>query len=213
MIAVASFGLVYVLIRHSGRGRGAGLAYGLVGPVLVVLVGKLAGLFEGLGGLFPEQGWWWWRATRVIDTLADGQSLDYTITEFPFFSFILGDLHAHVTSLPFLLQFLTLALNLFLSSRKIGLDWLRSNPLEFGAVALALGSLSFINSWDFPTYAAILGLLLFAKAYGESWEDRLSPGPPRKLDPLSLAAKNTVLMWTPLVATAALLFLALLFGF
>ena len=237
LVGAASFGLVYNLIRLSGGSRRAGLGYGLLGPVLVVLIGNLEGVLElahsqgwggsgfwqwvgikgldgaGLdggtpaGGFLPDQGWWWWRATRVIDTLVDGQSLDYTITEFPFFSFLLGDLHPHVTSLPFLLLFLSLALNLFRSSGKVGLDWLRRNPLEFGAVALALGSLAFINIWDFPTYAAILGLLLFAKAYGEAWEDQLSPGTPPKLDPLSLAARNTALIWIPLVAAAALLFL------
>ena len=229
LVAAAAFGLLYNLIRLSGGSRRAGLGYGLIGPVLIVLIGNLEGVFElahsqgwggsgfwqwvgikGLeggaqaaGGFFPEG----WRATRVIDTLVDGQSLDYTITEFPFFSFLLGDLHPHVISLPFLLLFLSLALNLFLSSRKVGLDWLRRNPLEFGAIALALGSLSFINIWDFPTYAALLGLLLFAKSYGESWEDRLSPVAPPKLDPLSLAARNTALMWIPMVAAAALLFL------
>ena len=229
LVAAAAFGLLYNLIRLSGGSRRAGLGYGLIGPVLIVLIGNLEGVFElahsqgwggsgfwqwvgikGLeggaqaaGGFFPEG----WRATRVIDTLVDGQSLDYTITEFPFFSFILGDLHPHVTSLPFLLLFLSLALNLFMSSRKVGLDWLRRNPLEFGAIALALGSLSFLNIWDFPTYAALLGLLLFAKSYGESWEDRLSPVAPPKLDPLSLAARNTALMWIPMVAAAALLFL------
>ena len=213
LIAAASFGLVYILIRLSGGSRGAGSGYGLIGPVLVLLAAKLAGAFEGLGSLFPDQGWWWWRATRVIDTLADGQSLDYTITEFPFFSFLLGDLHPHVTSLPFLLLFLSLSLNLFLSSRRVGLDWLRRNPWEFGAVALTLGSLSFINSWDFPTYTAILGLLLFAKAYGESWEDRLSPGTPPTLDPLGLAAKNAALMVIPLVVAAALLFLPFYWDF
>ena len=38
--------------------------------------------------------WWWWRATR-ISPKAD------TITEFPFFSFLLGDLHPHVMAIPF----------------------------------------------------------------------------------------------------------------
>ena len=36
-----------------------------------------------------------------------------TITEFPFFSFILGDLHAHVLALPFTLLALALALDIF----------------------------------------------------------------------------------------------------
>ena len=63
-------------------------------------------------GLFPDNQWWWFRASRVIDTLSDGQSLDYTITEFPIFSFILGDLHPHMISLPFVVLGLGLILNL-----------------------------------------------------------------------------------------------------
>ncbi len=50
--------------------------------------------------LFGAQGhWWWWRATRV---LYDGDTS--LITEFPFFSFWLGDNHAHLIGVaPFLL--------------------------------------------------------------------------------------------------------------
>ena len=67
-------------------------------------------------GAFPDTQWWWFRASRVIDTLADGgQSLDYTITEFPVFSCVLGDLHPHVMSLPFIVLGLALTLNFFLS--------------------------------------------------------------------------------------------------
>ena len=39
----------------------------------------------------PDDFWWWWRASRVINTFDGGVGLDYTIQEFPFFSFILGD--------------------------------------------------------------------------------------------------------------------------
>src|SRR5207237_9196721 len=39
----------------------------------------------------PDQFWWWWRATRVLPN---------TLSEFPAFSLLLGDLHAHVLALP-----------------------------------------------------------------------------------------------------------------
>jgi len=47
----------------------------------------------------PERYYWWWRASRVIQDLnlagkATGQS--EIIDEFPFFSYLLGDLHPHV---------------------------------------------------------------------------------------------------------------------
>ncbi|PKB81655.1 MAG: hypothetical protein BZY88_06140, partial [SAR202 cluster bacterium Io17-Chloro-G9] len=115
LVAMGAFGLIYNLVRLSGAGRAAALGFGLTAPALLILMGNLEGVLEfislrgwggdgfwgwiGIKGLesgantgsgaFPDQFWWWWRSTRVIDTLADGQSLDYTITEFPFFSFIL----------------------------------------------------------------------------------------------------------------------------
>ena len=118
-------------------------------------------------GVFPDSEWWWFRASRVIDTLSDGQSLDYTITEFPMFSFVLGDLHPHVLSLPFVLLALGLTLNFFMSSDTLGLNWLREHALEAGALALFIGSLAFINVWDFPVIAAIFGAAALAKGYGD----------------------------------------------
>jgi uncharacterized membrane protein len=114
LLAVASFGLLFNLVQLSGGGLKTSLGFGLVAPALLILTGNLEGILElihsqgwgsdgfwswagikGLDGVsnstatvFPKQPWWWWRATRVIDTVVDGQSLDYTITEFPFFSFL-----------------------------------------------------------------------------------------------------------------------------
>ena len=61
LVAAASFGLVYNLIRLSGGSRGAGLGYGLLAPVLVVVIGNLEGMLE----LAHNQGWggsvfWQW---------------------------------------------------------------------------------------------------------------------------------------------------------
>ena len=147
MIAAGAFSLVYNMVRLSG---GNGEEGGIVcagGPPLAVLGGAPAGRAgvrpcAGLGvrgvlavgvhqrawkasptaaaGLFPDDHWWWWRGTRVIDTLADGVSLDYTITEFPFFSFLLGDLHAHMLALPFLIIVVALGLNYFCNDKKAG---------------------------------------------------------------------------------------------
>lgn len=108
-------------------------------------------------GWLPESSWWWWRSTRVIDTLGpDGASLDYTITEFPFFSFLLGDLHAHLSALPFAVLALAMALALLAAPQPPGLDWLRRRPWAAGALALSVGALAFINAWDFPLYIGIV---------------------------------------------------------
>ena len=143
----------------------------------MVWVGNLQGVAEsarslGLGGeglwgwvgvegattvpesssFFPTEFWWWWRSTRVIDA-ADSFP---AITEFPSFSFILGDLHPHVMSLPFVILALVLGLTALASGKFFGPQWIRENKVAFLVIALSLGGLAFLNSWDLP-----LGLVLF----------------------------------------------------
>ena len=206
LLGAGAFSLVYNLIRVSGARANVAVAFALVAPVLIALIGNLEGVLElvsargwgsdgfwewvsikshvssatgkwvllGLGGgqgadpgLFPNDHLWWWHATRLIDTVVDGSSLDYTITEFPFFSFLLGDLHPHVSSLPFLILILALGLNLFVSRERLGLGWLRRNPWEVAAITLSLGSLAFLNIWDFPVFAAVVVALVLVKGYGD----------------------------------------------
>ena len=221
LLAAGAFGLLYNLTRISGAGISRAITFALAAPVLIILVGNLEGVLEfvmvqgwgpsgfwewvGIKGLeggassgqgfFPTETWWWWRATRVIDTLSGGQSLDYTITEFPFFSFILGDLHAHVVAMPFVILGLFLCLNLLLSEDVPGLAWLARNPIESLALALFIGSLAFIHTWDFPLLAAILAAVILAKSYAAYHESPLR------------AALQACLMLAPILLTAVVLFL------
>ncbi|MFN3974054.1 MAG: DUF2298 domain-containing protein [Dehalococcoidia bacterium] len=99
---------------------------------------------------YPTEGWWWWRATRVIDTLRDGQSLDYTIHEFPFFSFLLGDLHPHVSVLPFLVGAVGLAASLALGGGPLTWGLLRRRAFPIAVLGVWIGALGFLNAWDMP---------------------------------------------------------------
>ena len=221
LVGIGSFGLLYNLVRRSGAARASAIGFGLVAPALVIVIGNLEGVLEfvhlrgwggdgfwdwvGIKGLvggeaagsgaFPDQHLWWWRASRVIDTLVDWRSLDFTITEFPFFSFILGDLHAHVMSLPFLLLSLSLGLNIYLSPEPLGLGWMRRRWWELAAIALSLGALAFINIWDFPVFLAILGIIVLVKSYGD------------ERGVLSRAAAKAALVLVPVVVAAVVLFL------
>ena len=194
LLAAGLLGLVYNLLRFAGGRVIPSLATGAAAAVSVLSLGNLIGLLElayvrgfggdgfwgwvGIKGLegpaggdgwLPGGFWWWWRGTRVIDTLGpDGASLDYTITEFPFFSFLLGDLHAHVTTLPFLLLALAFTLVLLVSPEPPGLDWLRRRPWEAAALAVAIGALAFMNAWDFPVYIAIVGMAAAARWF--AWQ-------------------------------------------
>ena len=192
-------GLVYNLLRMAGSRASTALAAGIGSALAVVLLGNLSGVLElayavGVGGdgfwswlaikgLEPPAGgsgwvpdgfWWWWRGTRIIDTLAEGgASLDYTITEFPYFSFLLGDLHAHVSSLPYLTLALALALPVLVGPDPPGLTWIKNRPWEIGALALVFGTLAFINAWDFPVYLCLLGMIAVLRWL--AWQNRAPP--------------------------------------
>jgi len=116
---------------------------------------------------YPTDGWWWWRATRVIDTVVEGESKDYTITEFPFFSFLLGDLHPHVLALPVALLALGICLELLLARPRRFRRWLRAWPWSLMPPVFVFGSLGFINGWDLAPYLGLyagIGLLIMLKA-------------------------------------------------
>ncbi len=67
----------------------------------------------------PRGSWWFWRASRVVHDYPPGSDRSdpaehqELIDEFPFFSFLLGDMHPHVLALPYALMSMALAFNLF----------------------------------------------------------------------------------------------------
>lgn len=96
-------------------------------------------------------GWWWFRASRVIqDFDLNGESETFQpIDEFPAFSFVLGDVHPHVLSLPFVILMIGLAFNLVMKGRA-------PNGLEVIFYGVAIGGLVFLNTWDGPIYWVVL---------------------------------------------------------
>jgi len=100
------------------------------------------------GKMIPIRiGDWYWTATRVIPD---------TINEFPFFTFVYGDLHAHLIAIPFALVALGLAAHILLSRSK--LEW-----SELGLIAFVLGALRAINTWDYPTYLGMIGVAIILR--------------------------------------------------
>lgn len=112
-------------------------------------------------GWMPDRYLWWWRASRVIqdyDMLGGHREV---IDEFPFFSFLLGDLHPHVLAIPFGLLAVSVALNIFLGAWKdrkiefLGVQ-LDINLPGFFFAALTLGGLAFLNTWDILIAAGLI---------------------------------------------------------
>ncbi len=257
---------------------------GLLAALFVAILGNLEGLLEVLhkGALLPAGFWtwldirdlkvpptgpgeswipdrfiWWWRGSRVLtDYTLTGQEQE-VIDEFPFFSFLLGDVHPHVLGLPFVLLVVSLGLNVIGNWLGINGDWLLvnsnsistrnkqsiTNPqlpreasnlhfsavasqrsavleeilqnswssllqavggrLAFGLYALYLGSLSFLNTWDFPIYLSVVGLALIAWHYNNKDEIRRMKDESFRLPP-ALRASASAFILSAIVGTLLL---------
>lgn len=180
MTVVTAIGLVANILSHWYSDRIARIG-GLLAATLVVIVGNpwamnrvlehardqfsTVGFFDGIG----------WKATRII--IDDPESSANPISEFPAFSFILGDLHPHLLALPYTITALVFAWML-LTLGRLGEDEAFLQR-DLGRIALAgavIGGLYTMNSWDFPTYLLIALLALALGSIGISLRDRLIAG-------------------------------------
>lgn len=125
----------------------------------------------------PEQFFWWWRASRVLQDYDLNNARLEVIDEFPFFSYLLGDLHPHVLAMPFNLLAIAVALNIFLGGWQGTIDLffgqLRINKTGFFTIALVLGGLAFLNTWDILPAATLIVFsyaLARVRESGWSWE-------------------------------------------
>ncbi|MGD0611840.1 MAG: DUF2298 domain-containing protein [Anaerolineales bacterium] len=127
-----------------------------------------------LGGL-PQRYYWWWRASRVIQDYTLNGIWHEIIDEFPFFSYLLGDLHPHVLAIPFDLLAVALALNLFLGgwAGETDLFGLRL-PISrtgFFFSAFVIGGLAFLNIWDILFgIALVAGAFLLRQVLSNGWK-------------------------------------------
>ena len=153
------------------------MIFGVAGALLLAVMGNLEGLLELFAAhnfgsssfwswinvrelsaydssrWFPDQFWFWWKATRILDGGAG-------IHEIPFFSFLLGDLHPHVMSIPFVLLAVGVALTLLRSDGPLDLVVWLERPLWLAAFGVILGGLAFLNTWDMPTMAFVVMLIV-----------------------------------------------------
>lgn len=143
LAATGSFSLVYALTQR--------LRYSLLAPLLLLVFGNLDGLVQLVqrrGNPFPFN---WWQSSRVIPD---------TINEFPYFSFLLGDLHAHFMTIPFGIWVLGLLSRLTDVVRALAFADQRRARWETVAFVLlsglALGGIAVINTWDYPTFLILM---------------------------------------------------------
>ena len=196
MVAAFAFLLPFSLVRQmlkdklkTGRkwsfclgGILAGMAVSMSGNLHYIIYGIILRLLK------IKTDYWFPSSTRYIgfDPAVTG---DETIHEFPSYSFVLGDLHAHV-------------INVFLVLTVLGIlySWIKTNSgkswrqREIGLLGLLLGMFLFSNTWDFMIYYVVIcGTLLFGNL------KRYSAG-----SFISQALKWSVVQWVELLVAAFL---------
>lgn len=151
-----AFGLAFAL---SGR-----LISGWIAGFLCAAAGNLAGAKQYLdalhqsfvaGNLGPLLGhtFDYWGPTRVIPN---------SINEFPFFSVLYGDLHAHTLAMPFAMLLIGIVASVFMSPSQKPFDWTKDWP-GLLAAGFLIGSIAFLNTWELPTWMALIGLVLLVR--------------------------------------------------
>lgn len=137
-------------------GRWSGVAVGALSLGLVLLVGNLDGAVQAVqmlrrdGQLQMWTGFDFWRSTRLCCGF---------VHEFPFFTYLYGDLHAHMLVMPLGLTLLLLGIALLLDTGD-----LRGSGVLLSSVTagLLLGAIAVTNPWDAPAYGGLFLLALAA---------------------------------------------------
>ncbi|GAB6105494.1 hypothetical protein JCM17039_22480 [Blautia glucerasea] len=142
----------------------AGLSVSIAGNMHYVYYGQIRPWLQKLTGQEPDS-YWFPDATRYIGFNPDVE--DKTIHEFPCYSFVLGDLHAHVVNIMFVLLLLGLLYAWVKMVRKRTYDIGEPGTKEFWEkhllmpqilfAAVLLGMFRWTNYWDFVIYFVVTG--------------------------------------------------------
>ena len=171
-------------------------------PVFADTVAMVRGLWQVIARgaalpLRPES--WYWDPTRIIPIWPGEVG---PITEFPAFTFLYGDLHAHMIAFP--LAALALA---------VTVHWARSLRPRWPSLligGLVIGALRPTNTWDYPTYLLLGVAALALGGWRPAWQRTRGTGDPEgagQPSPFSATLKEFAWRAILLVGLTILLYL------
>ncbi len=156
-----SYSVVYNLAcaaRDGGRviGRAPPTVAGLLGGLFVVALGNLDGAIQLIQGAWravvqssPMGEFDFWRSSRMMPPDPPG----HEITEFPFFTFLFADPHAHLWALPFTVLCVGISAAIFFSlASRSRSSSIIEDLTRIVILGIAVGALRLLNTWDYPTY-------------------------------------------------------------
>ena len=158
----------------------AGISVSIAGNMHYVVYGQIIPFIQKLKGE-EVSSYWFPDATRYIGFNPDVE--DKTIHEFPCYSFVLGDLHAHVVDIMFVLLLLGL---LYAWMKKVRTTELSGESMsrrkfwkkqllmpQLLATGALLGMFHWTNYWDFVIYFVVTcGAALFMNIIGQKGKIR-----------------------------------------
>ncbi len=150
LAASAMYSVVVAMSHRFSRDRVDPLVAGGFGVVIFCLMGNLVSAWHLIRTLPDRPVFtfdWTWNASRAVDG---------GITEFPYFTGLYADLHAHLIALPVTIAVIGLGFSLATSDARTVQD----APKLLG-LALCLGTLSAANAWDVPVYAVLMLAAVF----------------------------------------------------
>jgi len=146
-VQAGAFGAFFVGFSSNLSTPGRFVVWLLPDGLSSFLAGLLGFEIDRLAASGPD-GFWYWSASRVIDT---------TINEFPLFAWLNGDMHAHMMSAPFVVLVAALLFSYFRTPED---RTRRRQLLVFGAVPPVAGLLAVVNTWSLPTAGGLAFLTL-----------------------------------------------------
>lgn len=137
----------------------------------------IGGLLSGAGRALQGESLpigsdrWYWGPSRVLAETPGVRG--NAITEMPYFTFVYGDLHAHMISMPMIL--LTVLL-LFNEVAQAAHDNRRriERLAAIALVALTVGAIRATNTWDWPTMT-LFAIVALAYAWWIRWQSTFRP--------------------------------------
>ena len=150
-LALSSAFTISATLLKQAAPRVKKLAYtaGIISALLLVFAGNFHTPFYILKE--GADNYWYPDATRFIGY--NPETNDKTIHEFPMYSFVVSDLHAHLLNFPFVLLYLAFLANIALATKA---DSSYKLLLVCGFI---LGVMFMTNTWDFANYSLATGFV------------------------------------------------------
>ncbi len=139
----------------------------LFGNLITIIGGFKAIIFRDASIHHVVTTYDWWAPSRALDLVRNqqGQVTEkdtvQPITEFPFWTFLFADLHAHLMAIPFSMTAAGVALGAVMNFTRLNpagaaREHVRAREISSWAMvavlALIVGALRWINSWDYPPF-------------------------------------------------------------